>query len=288
MKSPQQRFDYSAMPDRPPLSLPDGARLAVYLVVNVEEWDIEKPVAREYVTSPAGVTTVPNVPNWAWHEYGMRVGIWRIMEVLQKRKLMATAALNARVCLGAAEPVARAMHEAGWGFIGHGYEQAAMHTVQDQQAAIKQSFATLKDYTGKAPKGWLGPGLHETPDTLDYLSEAGFKYVCDWPMDEHPVLMQTSHEPVMALPYSFELSDLPMMVVHQHESELWLQRVRDQFDCLYEEGGEQPRIMSMSIHPYIMGVPHRIKYFAAAYDYMLGKSGVWFTTADDLYDWCSA
>ena len=286
MKLPQERFTYSAMPQRPPLQLPDKARLAVYLVVNGEEWDMEKPVAREYVTAPAGVATVPNIPNWAWHEYGMRVGVWRIMEVLEERNLRAAAAVNARVCLGAAEPVARAMREAGWAFIGHGYTQTPLHKVDDQQAAIRQTFATLKDYTGAAPKGWLGPGLHETLDTLDYLAAAGFRYVCDWPMDEHPVMLRTAHEPMMALPYTLELSDLPMMVVHQHESEVWLRRVKDQFDRLYEEGATQPRIMSLSIHPYIMGVPHRIKYFAAAYDYMLAKPGVCFATADELHDWC--
>ena len=287
MKLPHERFDYSALPQREPLRFPNGARIAVYLVVNVEEWNIEKPVAREYVTSPAGVVTVPNVPNWAWHEYGMRVGIWRIMDALEKRGLRASAAINARVCEGTGEPVARAMLDAGWDFMGHGYAHAPMHVVENQQEVINKSFNLLQDYTGKAPKGWLGPGLHETLDTLDYLAAAGFKYVCDWPMDEHPVMMKTAAGPMLAMPYSFELSDLPMMVVHQHQSEVWLKRAIDQFDRLYQEGAEQPRVMSMSVHPYIMGVPHRIKYFEEAFDYMLAKNDVWFTTADELYDWFS-
>ena len=104
-------------------------------------------------------------------------------------------------------------------------------------------------------------------------------------MDEQPVTMQTTTNPVVALPYTLELSDLPMMVVHQHESRVWQERVVDQFDRLYREGAEQPRVMSMSIHPYIMGVPHRIKYFEAAYDHMLGHDEVWFTTAEEIYDW---
>lgn len=285
MKLPQERFEYSAMPERERLQLPDKARMAVYLIVNVEEWDIQKPVAREYVTPPAGVVTVPNVPNWSWHEYGMRVGIWRIMEALSKRNLRANISVNAGVCEGHGEPVAKAGLEAGWDFLGHGYAQAAIHTVEDQQAVIRKSFEVIKNYTGKAPKGWQGPGLHETLDTVDYLAEAGFKFVCDWPMDEHPVEMQTSAGPIMAIPYSFELSDLPMMVVHTHESDVWLKRAVDQFDRLYEESADQPRIMSMGIHPYIMGVPHRIKYFEAAYDHMLKKADVWFTTADEIYEW---
>lgn len=287
MKLPHERFDFSAMPERAPIKLPGDARVAVYTLVNIEEWDIQKPVAREYVTSPAGVATVPNIPNWSWHEYGMRVGIWRIMEAFEKRKLRANATMNARVCEGPGEPVARAMLDAGWDFMGHGYAQAALHTVEDQQAVIQKSFDVLKAYTGKDPKGWLGPGLHETLDTVDYLAEAGFKYVCDWPMDEHPVSMNTTAGNLMAMPYSFELSDLPMMVVHQHESEVWLKRVIDQFDRLYDEGATQPRVMSMSIHPYIMGVPHRIKYFESALDYVLDRKDVWFATADEIHDWFS-
>jgi peptidoglycan/xylan/chitin deacetylase (PgdA/CDA1 family) len=285
MKRPEQRFDFSAMPNRRKWSLPQGKRIAVYTVVNIEQWDIEKPIAREYVTSPAGVTTVPNVPNWAWHEYGMRVGIWRLLDFFNQHDLRATAAINATVLAGAGEPVARAMKQAGWEFIGHGYHQSALHTVEDQLSNITKAYDALQTYTGKAPKGWLGPGLHQTLDTLDYLAEAGFKYVCDFPMDEQPVVMRTSSSPITAMPYSMELSDLPMMVVHAHESKVWYDRVIDQFDRLYQEGLEQPRVMSMSIHPYITGVPHRLKHFEAAYQYMLSKDDVWFTTAEEIYDW---
>jgi peptidoglycan/xylan/chitin deacetylase (PgdA/CDA1 family) len=282
---PEQRFDFSAMSQRPRWELPEGKRMAVYCVVNVEEWDIEKPIAREYVTSPAGVVTVPNIPNWAWHEYGMRVGIWRLMESFARRDIKATAATNARVCLGAGEPVTAAMRDAGWEFMGHGYHQAALHTVQDQQENIRESYRVLSEYAGKAPRGWLGPGLHETLDTLDYLAEAGFRYVTDWPMDEHPVTMKTTSEPIVAMPYTLELSDLPMMVVHQHESSAWQQRAIDQFDRLYQESSDQPRVMSMSIHPYIMGVPHRIGYFEAALDHILSHDEVWFATAGEIFDW---
>jgi peptidoglycan/xylan/chitin deacetylase (PgdA/CDA1 family) len=285
MKRPEQRFDFSAISQRNRWRLPEGKRLAVYTVVNVEEWDIEKPIAREYVTSPAGVVTIPNIPNWAWHEYGMRVGFWRLLEAFEQRNIRASTAINARVCEGQGEPVAAAMRDAGWGFMGHGYHQLALHMVEDQQDNIQKSFDALQAYTGTAPKGWLGPGLHQTLDTLDYLAEVGFKFVTDLPMDEQPVTMQTTTNPVVALPYTLELSDLPMMVVHQHESRVWQERVVDQFDRLYREGAEQPRVMSMSIHPYIMGVPHRIKYFEAAYDHMLGHDEVWFTTAEEIYDW---
>ena len=285
MQLPHERFDYSAMSQREPLRLPDGARIAVYMIVNIEEWNIEKPVAREYVTSPAGVVSVPNVPNWAWHEYGMRVGVWRILEALNARQLRAGVAINAQVCAGAGEPVARALRDTGWDFMGHGYAQTPMHLVEDQAEAAHKCFAMLEEYSGKAPKGWLGPGLQETLDTPEHLARAGFRYVCDWPMDEHPVTMKTAAGPLLAMPYSFELSDLPMMVVHAHTSEVWLQRAMDQFDRLYQEGARQPRVMSLGVHPYIMGAPHRIKYFEQALDYILARDDVWFATADELYEW---
>jgi peptidoglycan/xylan/chitin deacetylase (PgdA/CDA1 family) len=177
------------------------------------------------------------------------------------------------------------MLDAGWEFMGHGYHQAAMHTITNQRASIRDSFQILSDYAGRAPKGWLGPGLHETLETLDYLSEVGFKYVTDWPMDEQPVTMDAASGPVVAMPYTMELSDLPMMVVHLHESRVWQERAIAQFDRLYAESENQPRVMSMSIHPYIMGVPHRIGHFEAAYDHMLGHEDVWFATAEEIYDW---
>ena len=284
MKLPRERFDFSPIPRRKPMKLPRGARVAVYTVVNVEDWDFEKPVPREYVTSPQAVPTVPNVPNWAWHEYGMRVGIWRLLEALDKRRVRASAPVNARLC-ETYQPVAKAMLEAGWEFMGHGAVQGAMHVVPDQRGAIFQTRDLLQRFTGKAPLGWLGPGLHETYETLDLLAEAGFRYVCDWPMDEQPCRMRTAAGPMLAMPYTLEISDLPMMVVHHHESRVWLERAKDHFDRLYLDGAKNARIMSMSVHPYISGVPHRIRYFEAVYDYLRKQKGVWLTTAEEIHDW---
>src|SRR5262249_17130671 len=113
VRLPRERFDYSPIASRRPWKLPKGARIAVWTIVNIEEWDIEKAMARQYLTAPQGVTTVPDVPNWAWHDYGMRVGFWRLLEALTRRKIRATTAINAHVS-EAYEPVARAMRAAGW------------------------------------------------------------------------------------------------------------------------------------------------------------------------------
>jgi len=284
VRLPHERFDYSAIVDRKPWTLPKGARIAVWTIVNIEEWDIEKPMARQYLTAPQGVSTVPDVPNWAWHDYGMRVGFWRLHEALVKRKLPATTSINASVCL-AYPRVASAMREAGWEFMGHAVRQGAMHIQPDQREVIRESVRIIREFTGRKPKGWLGPGLTETWETLDFLAEAGIEYVSDWVNDDQPYEIRTQHGPLVSVPYTLELNDIPMMVIQHHESAYWVQRCRDQFDRLYAEGARNPRVMAIAVHPYIHGVPHRIRHFEAVYDYMRKKKGVWFTTGEGIYEW---
>ena len=284
MRLPHERFDYSAIVDRPPWKLPGGARVAVWTIVNVEEWDIEKPMARQYLSAPQGVSTVPDVPNWAWHDYGMRVGFWRLFDALTRRKIRATTSINASVCRSY-ERVARAMLDAGWEFMGHGVKQGALHLLPDQRAAIRESVALLRDFTGKPPRGWLGPGLTETWETLDLLAEEGIEYVSDWVNDDQPYEIRTTAGPLVSVPYTLELNDIPVMVLQHHRSEVWLQRCKDQFDRLYAEGARQPRVLAIAVHPYIHGVPHRIKYFEAVYDYIRGHKGVWLTTGEEICAW---
>ena len=195
---------------------------------------------------------MPDVPNWAWHDYGMRVGFWRLLEALQKRKLRATTSINAHVC-ESYEPVARAMLDAGWEFMAHGVVQGAMHLLPDQRAAIRQSIEIIQKFTGAKPKGWLGPGLTETWETLDYLAEEGIEYVSDWVNDDQPYEIRTSAGPLVSVPYTLELNDIPVMVIQHHTSDLWVQRCRDQFDRLYREGARNPRVMAIAVHPYISG-----------------------------------
>jgi peptidoglycan/xylan/chitin deacetylase (PgdA/CDA1 family) len=284
VKLPRDRFDYTPIAARRPFKLPKGARIAVWTIVNVEDWDIEKPMARQYLPAPQGVAVVPDVPNWAWHDYGMRVGFWRMLEALAKRKIRATTAINANVCRSY-PPVAQAMKDAGWEFMGHAVKQGALHLVADQREIIRESIALLRDFTGKKPKGWLGPGLTETWETLDVLAEEGIEYVADWVNDDLPYDIKTTAGPIVSVPYSIELNDITMMIVQHHTSAEWLQRARDQFDRLYAEGAKSPRVMALAVHPYISGVPHRMKYFEAVYDYMRKQKGVWMATGEEIYEY---
>jgi peptidoglycan/xylan/chitin deacetylase (PgdA/CDA1 family) len=169
--------------------------------------------------------------------------------------------------------------------MGHGHVQRPMHRVDDQTAAILDTIAAIRDFTGKPPRGWESPGLTETLDTLDHLAEAGIEYVCNWPFDDLPVRMRTRSRPIVSLPYPVEVNDVVMSAVQQQPSDEILRRGRDTFDRLYQEGERIPRIMAISIHPYLTGVPHRIKYLEALLDHVLGQADVRVMTGEQILDW---
>ena len=284
MKLPRERIAYSAIVDRPTLSLPNGARLAVWTIVNVEEWSIERNMPRTVLPPPYGQPLLPDLPNWSWHEYGMRVGFWRFLEVLNRFNLKATLAINGSVCTSYPR-VAEAGLKAGWEFMGHGYIQRPMHHVEDQKKAIRDTVDAIRAFTGKAPRGWESPGLTETYDTIDWLKEAGIEYVADWVLDDQPCTIQTAHGPMVSVPYTVEMNDIAMMVLQNHPSEEWLRRGIDQFDRLYAEGEKSARVMAISVHPYITGVPHRIGYLERLYEYILQRPGVLMWTGEQILDW---
>jgi peptidoglycan/xylan/chitin deacetylase (PgdA/CDA1 family) len=291
MKLPKERIPYSAIVDRPPLRLPEGKRMAVWTIVNVEEWAIERAMPRTVLPPPmsqaAGQPILPDLPNWAWHEYGMRVGFWRFVEVLNNFALKATFAINGSVCRSYPR-VAEAALKAGWEFMGHGYIQRPMHHVEDQRGAIRDTIAAIKDFAGKAPAGWESPGLTETYDTIDYLAQAGIKYVADWVLDDQPCRIRTAHGPIVSVPYTVEMNDIAMMALQNHPSEEWLRRGRDHFDRLYAESSKITRVMAISVHPYITGAPHRIGYLEKLYEHILRRPDVAMWTGEQIYEWFAA
>jgi peptidoglycan/xylan/chitin deacetylase (PgdA/CDA1 family) len=288
MKLPRERVPYSAIVDRPPLKLPGGARMAVWTIVNVEEWSIERNMPRTVLPPPqsgtAGQPLQPDLPNWAWHEYGMRVGFWRFIDVLKKYGLKATLAINGSV-IKSYPRIAKAGLDAGWEFMGHGYVQRPMHHLEDQRAAIRQTIEEIKSFTGKPPRGWESPGLTETYDTIDFLAEAGIEYVADWVLDDQPCVIQTASGPIVSVPYTVEMNDIAMMVLQNHPSEEWLRRGIDHFDRLYLDSEQHTRVMAISVHPYITGVAHRIAYLERLYEYILQRPGVMMWTGEQILDW---
>ena len=281
---PRERAPYSAIVDRPPLKLPGGARIVVWTIVNLEVWDIGRPMARQVLPAPTGQVLLPDVPNWSWHEYGMRVGVWRFFDLFRRLGIRPTLSINARVCEDY-ERVAREARDCGWEFMGHAWEQMPIHKVEDQRAMIERSVAVLERFTGEKPVGWLGPGLTQTEDTPELLAAAGIKYIGDWVYDDEPSEIRTANGPLVTLPYSVELNDIPMMLVQHHESAYFTTRCIDTFDRLYREGGERAKIMAVAIHPYISGQPHRIKYLEAVYDHLDRHAGVVHWNGREILEW---
>jgi len=285
--TPRERVPYSAIVDRPALTLPGDARVIVWTIVNVEDWSIERPMPRTVLSPPMGQPLLPDLPNWAWHEYGMRVGFWRLFDCMRKFGVTPTLAINGVVCR-TYERIAHAALEAGWEFMGHGWVQQPMHKLDDQRAAIRDTIDAIRAFTGKAPRCWESPGPTETLDTIDYLAEAGIEYVADWVLDDQPVYISTAHGPIVSVPYTVEINDIAMMVVQHHAAEEMLRRGRDHFDRLYEESATSPRVMAISVHPYISGVPHRIRYLEELYRHVLGRPGVLHWTGEEIADWYRA
>jgi allantoinase len=281
---PAERVPYSAIVDRAPLKLPHGARMAVWTIVNIEEWSIERPMPRTVLPPPMGQPLQPDLPNWAWHEYGMRVGFWRLADCLQRHKVTPTLAVNGSV-LNSYPRIAQAAREGGWEFMGHGYLQGPMHHLDDQRKAIRDTIEVIKGFTGKAPRGWESPGLTETYDTVDILHEEGIEYVADWVLDDQPVRIQTSKGSVVSVPYTLEVNDITMMALQHHDSEEMLRRGAAQFDRLYEESAKIPRVMAISTHAYISGVAHRIGWLEKLYEHIAKKPGVLMWTGEQILDW---
>jgi allantoinase len=236
------------------------------------------------LTPPAGGSPVPDIPNWSWHEYGNRVGFWRMLEVFDHFNIPVVLAINGSA-VRSYEPIARAALERGWEFIGHGFGQKNMQKVDDERADIAKTTAAIRQFTGRPPRGWLGPGLTETWDTPDILADLGYDYVCDWVLDDQPVLLNTRSRPLVSVPYTQECNDVAMMLIQHHNASEYRDRAIDQFEQLYADAKESARIMALVAHPYIMGVPHRLRYLREALAHLRSRPDVVFWTGEQIVDW---
>jgi hypothetical protein len=286
---PEQRLRYTAAVDRPRIALPDGKLLAVWPVVNVEHWLIENPMPRQVLSPPTGAALLPDVANWAWHEYGMRVGFWRFLALFDRLGIRPTLSVNGSVCT-AYPRVAGAARDAGWEFMGHGLVQVPTHRVADQRGMIQATVETIRSFTGEAVVGWLGPGLTETLETPDLLAEAGIRYIADFVVDDRPARLATAHGTVLTMPYSVELNDIPICMIQHHGSEELLIRARRQADRLIAEAASPgplggAKVMCIAIHPYITGVPHRIGALETLMQDLAGRPEVAFMQGGGIRDW---
>jgi allantoinase len=280
-------FRYVPITQRPRLTWPDGARVALWVNPNIEFFGLDdvmpgvvnERVAREHAR-------IPNVRNWSLRDYGNRVGVWRLIEVLSRYGIRASAALNSEVCDHHPE-IIEAIVKLDWELIGHNQTNALRlneMAPDDERAAIRATLDRIGAASGKRPVGWLGAGLAETWNTLDYLIEAGVRYVCDWVNDDQPYLFEIGDPPLVSLPYSVQTNDVPAyfdMKVSVPEFEAMLRR---QFDTLYREGATSGRVMAIAVHPFVTGQPHRIGALDAALEYICSHAGVWRATGSEIVE----
>jgi allantoinase len=281
---PTERIDYAPIAGRKKLHLPDGKRMIVWVIVNVEEWNARETMPRTVLTPPAGGSPTPDIPNWAWHEYGNRVGFWRMLSVFDDLKIPAVLAINGSA-INAYEPIARAALDRRWEFIGHGFTQKNMQKVEDESEDIRKTTDAIEAFTGRPPRGWLGPGLTETWNTPDLLKKMGYDYVCDWVLDDQPVVLRTAHGPLVNVPYTQECNDVAMMLIQHHKASEYRDRAIDQFEQIYADSEDSARVMALVVHPYIMGAPHRLRYFREALQHIAAKPDVAWWTGEQILDW---
>jgi peptidoglycan/xylan/chitin deacetylase (PgdA/CDA1 family) len=276
------RFPYRPIVDRPPLRWPNGAFVAVWVIPNIEHFRFDRPFA----ASP-GSGAVPDVPGYAARDYGNRVGVWRFMRVLDRYGIRATVALNADVCDYEPE-IVRAGCERGWEWMGHGQTNSVrldeLAQDEEERRVIGDTLARIEAATGARPRGWLGPGLAETVRTPDLLREAGLSYVADWVNDDQPYAMDTAHGALYAIPYTLELNDKRIIEARGASGRDFYAAIVDQFDTLYQEGADSGRVMAIALHPYLMGVPHRIRYLDEGLAYIHRHEHVWWATGAEIVD----
>ena len=278
-----ERYGYDPIVGRTPLRWPGGARVAVWVVPNLDHYHLDG-AGPLWTRQNAG--HVPDNYNHAWRDYGPRVGIWRQMAIFDRYGVRVTASLNAEVCDHYPLLVEEGLKR-GWEFIGHGlsssYSLAGLGE-DDERAVIAGTLDRIERAMGRRPRGWLSPSLAETPRTPELLAEAGVDWVADWCGDDQPFPLRVAGGSLLALPYTVELNDIPLCLHQSHTGREFYAAVRDQFDALHAEGRESGRVMAISVHPFVMGQPHRARYLDQALAYVTGHPHVWLATGSEIAD----
>ena len=279
------RIPYRLASAAPPLPLFEGKKLVVQLIVNVEAWRFQDRMPRTIVTPPHGTDQLPDVPNFCWAEYGMRLGMARLIGEFGARGIPVGASINAGV-IDVYPECAEAVLDAGWEFIGHGMFQKAISGEPDERGLIEAVLARIADFTGTRTRGWLGPGLRQSAATPDHLASCGVDYTFDWNVDDVPCAMRTSPRPLIALPYAQDLNDSVIYAIEHHATGEFLNRLTRTLATFEVEPG--PRVISMGLHPHLMGVPHRIHELRQMLDLLQGRKDVVFTSPARTADWFRA
>lgn len=278
IRRPGRYEENTTIMERKPFTWPGGKTLAIWIAPNVET----------FIFTPAGSKASQgdqDVPGFALREYGMRVGLWRIAEAMERVGARATVALNAATC-DVWPKVIEQMDKLGWEMMGHNVTNSRNLRnlpIEKEEPLIHATLAIIKQATGKKVRGWLGSGLSETYSTLDVLTASGVEYTGDWNNDDLPYPMKTRNGVIYALNYGNAINDTSFYN-KGHTGEEYYQMAVSQFDTLYAESRKLPRVMGMPLHPYQTGQPSRIRSFEKAIQYMKQRDKVWFATGGEILD----
>ena len=278
------RFAYLPITERPPLRWPNGARIAVWVCPNIEHYEFLPGPVR--VRDPWPRTPHPDVLGYGLKDYGNRVGLWRMLEVMDRYGIRCTVSLN----LANFEHypgIFEACERRGWDYMCHGIYNTQYlwgYEEDEERAFVRDCVQTFRRLTGRQLAGWFSPAASHTLNTPDLVAEAGIKYFCDFYHDDQPTPLRVKEGRLISLPYQMDLNDSNLLASFG-EGEDFARMSRDMFDTLYAEGTDQCRVMCLALHPYIMGRPHRLPYLDEALRYIAGHDGVWFATGEEIADW---
>jgi len=276
---PYGPFEYSPIIHRKKLEWPNGARLALWVIPNIEFFSLADKI-------PASTSNkLPDVPTWAARDYGNRIGVFRFMEVFDRYRIRATVALNSDVCLHHPQIIEEG-NKRHWEWMGHNLTNTRRlidYPEAEEAGVIKIALDTIARVAGKRPKGWLGSGMQQSWNTLDHLAAEGVEYVCDWTNDDQPYVMTLeSGKRILSVPYSHDINDIPAFERSNRTADEFGDMICRQFDTLYREGAQSGRVMAICLHPYLTGKPFRIGALDRALAYICGHGGVWLTTGSEI------
>lgn len=282
------RYGYSAIVNRPDFNWPDGKRLAVYIGLNLEHFSFGDGLGAELC--PGGPH--PDVLNYAWRDYGNRVGVWRLIDLFDELSLPVSVLANSSIYHYCPE-VMEAFRKRCAEVVGHGRTNSERQGIlfeAEEQQLIAECTAVIADFEGRQPAGWLGPWISQSHLTPDLLAEAGYGYLLDWCMDDQPIWFSTRNGGrILSVPYPQELNDIPSIVGRKDSGEQFAQMIVDNFEEMLEQSTKQPLVMGIALHPYIVGQPHRLRPLRRALQTIVAKRrDIWITTPGRIADYCRA
>ena len=288
-------YDYVPMPHRKPLKWPNGARLALMITFNLEYWDLVKDSAESYYAGGPAILpdplpgNVPDFPNYSWREYGQRVGIWRLIDIFDKAGVPATCTMNAKMGLER-RAVIDAINKRGWELVAHNFVQSDLLTnyqfePEKEREIIRETLRVYEQVVGRPAKGWLSSSLRSTTQTADICAELGLIYFNDLMNDDQPYLIQTAHGPIVSVPYTVEMNDFMIFLRRGASTSEAVEVFKEQFDVLYAEGAESGRLMSVGLHPHVIGQPFRVRAVREFIQYVKRFDGVWWAKREEIAEW---